>query len=58
MVFKNFAVTCMCLCLYLGLAACGAPKTRQSPAMGEAVKLTRPPAGMDRQRERGHAHRH
>jgi hypothetical protein len=41
MVFKNFAVTCLCLCL----AACGAPKTRQSPAMGEAVQPTRPPAG-------------
>jgi hypothetical protein len=45
MAFKNFAVTCLCLCLYLGLAACGAPKTRQSPAMGEAVQPTRPPAG-------------
>jgi hypothetical protein len=45
MAFKNFAVTCVCLCLYLGLAACGAPKTRQSPAMGESVQPTRPPAG-------------
>src|SRR5258707_12134748 len=39
MVFKYFAVTCLCL------AACGAPKTRQSPAMGEGVEPTRPPAG-------------
>src|SRR5260370_42589199 len=39
MVFKYFAVTCLCL------AACGAPKTRQSPAMGEGEEPTRPPAG-------------
>jgi YceI-like domain len=41
MVFKNFAVTCLCLCL----TACGAPKTRQPPVVGEAVQPTRPPAG-------------
>jgi hypothetical protein len=41
MVFKLFAATALGLCL----AACGAPKTRQSPAMGEAVEQTRPPAG-------------
>jgi YceI-like domain len=41
MAFKNFAAACLCV----GLAACGAPKTRQSPAMGEAVEPTRPPAG-------------
>jgi hypothetical protein len=39
--FKNFAAACLCV----GLAACGAPKTRQSPAMAEGVELTRPPAG-------------
>ena len=39
--FKNFAAACLCV----GLAACGAPKTRQSPAMGEGVEPTRPPAG-------------
>src|ERR1700730_15469923 len=41
MVFKNFAAACLCV----GLAACGAPKTRQSPAMAEGVEPTRPPAG-------------
>lgn len=41
MVFKIFAAAC----LSLGLAACGAPKTRQPPAMGEGVGVTRPPAG-------------
>jgi hypothetical protein len=41
MVFKKFAAACLCV----GLAACGAPKTRQSPAMGEAVQPARPPAG-------------
>jgi hypothetical protein len=40
MVFKIFAAAC----LSLGLAACGAPKTRQPPAVGEGV-VTRPPAG-------------
>jgi hypothetical protein len=39
MVFKYFAVTCLCL------TACGAPKTRQSPAVGEEVEPPRPPAG-------------
>jgi hypothetical protein len=42
MVFKNFAAACLCV----GLVACGAPKTRQSPAMGEGVKPARPPAGL------------
>jgi YceI-like protein len=41
MAFKNFAAACLCL----GLAACGAPKTRQSPPMGEGVEPARPPAG-------------
>jgi hypothetical protein len=41
MVFKIFAAAC----LSLGLAACGAPKTRQPPAMGEGVGVTRAPAG-------------
>jgi hypothetical protein len=41
MVFKNFAAACLCV----GLAACGAPKTRQSPSMAEAVEQARPPAG-------------
>jgi hypothetical protein len=41
MVFKIFAAAC----LSLGLAACGAPKTRQPPAMGEGAGVTRPPAG-------------
>jgi hypothetical protein len=41
MAFKNFAAACLCV----GLAACGAPKTRQSPAMGEGVEPARPPAG-------------
>jgi hypothetical protein len=41
MAFKNFAATALCI----GLAACGAPKTRQSPAMAEGVEPTRPPAG-------------
>jgi hypothetical protein len=39
--FKNFAAACLCV----GLAACGAPKTRQSPAMPEGVEPTHPPAG-------------
>jgi hypothetical protein len=39
--FKNFAAACLCV----SLAACGAPKTRQSPAMGEGVEPARPPAG-------------
>jgi YceI-like domain len=41
MAFKNFAAACLCV----GLAACGAPKTRQPPAMGEGVEPARPPAG-------------
>jgi YceI-like domain len=41
MAFKLFAATCLCLCV----AACGTPKTRQSPAMGEGVEPARPPAG-------------
>jgi hypothetical protein len=41
MVFKNFAAACLCV----GLAACGAPKTRQSPAVSEGVQPARPPAG-------------
>jgi hypothetical protein len=39
--FKYFAAACLCV----GLAACGAPKTRQSPAMAEGVEPTRPPVG-------------
>jgi hypothetical protein len=41
MVFKTFAAAAFCVCL----AACGAPKTRQSPVMGEGVERARPPAG-------------
>jgi len=41
MVFKNFAAACLCV----GLAACGVPKTRQSPAVSEGVQPARPPAG-------------
>jgi YceI-like protein len=41
MVFKNFAAAAFCVCL----AACGAPKTRQPPVMGEGVERARPPAG-------------
>jgi hypothetical protein len=41
MAFKLFAATCLCL----SVAACGTPKTRQSPAMGEGVEPARPPAG-------------
>jgi len=41
MVFKLFAATALSLCL----AACGAPKTRQPPAVGGGVESARPPAG-------------
>src|SRR5216683_6404146 len=41
MVFKVFAAAALSLCV----AACGAPKTRQLPAMGEGVEPARPPAG-------------
>ena len=41
MVFKNIAAACLCV----GLAACGVPKTRQSPAVSEGVQPARPPAG-------------
>jgi hypothetical protein len=41
MVFKNFAAVCLCV----GLAACGAPKIRQTPPMTEGVEPARPPAG-------------
>jgi hypothetical protein len=41
MAFKNLAAACLCV----GLTACGAPKTRQPPAMGEGVEPARPPAG-------------
>lgn len=38
MVFKNFAA----VALSVGLAACGVPKARQSPAAAEGVQTTRP----------------
>jgi hypothetical protein len=41
MVFKNLAAATLSLCL----AACGAPKTRQSPVVSEGVEPARPPAG-------------
>jgi YceI-like domain len=41
MVFKLFAATALSLCV----AACGTPKTRQPPAIGEGVEPVRPPAG-------------
>jgi len=41
MVFKLFAATALSLCV----AACGTPKTRQPPAVGEGVEPARPPAG-------------
>ena len=39
--FKNFAAAV----LIAVLAACGAPKTRQPPVMGEGVRQSHPPAG-------------
>src|ERR1700688_3834804 len=41
MVFKNFAA----VALSVGLAACGVPKARQSPAAAEGVQPTRPHTG-------------
>jgi hypothetical protein len=41
MVFKNLTALALSVCL----AACGAPKTRQSPAAGEGVEQAPPPAG-------------
>lgn len=41
MVFKNLAALALGACL----AACGAPKTRQSPPAGEGVEPAQPPAG-------------
>jgi hypothetical protein len=41
MLFKSFAAAALGLCL----AACGAPKTRQPPAVGGGVESARPPAG-------------
>jgi hypothetical protein len=41
MAFKLFAATALSLCL----AACGTPKTRRSPAIGEGVEPARPPVG-------------
>jgi len=41
MAFKKFAAAA----LSVALAACGAPKARQSPVMGEGVQPARPPAG-------------